>query len=76
MNRKPINITRTKKKPGGKCALCDGPMADMRLTIPINEFRGDDDIVNVHQTCVYRKSSESILVELRKLGLVSTKVSI
>lgn len=71
-----MNITRTKKNPGGKCALCGSEQADMRLDIQINEFRGDDDIVNVHQACVYRKNSKTIMAELKKLGMVSRKVQV
>lgn len=39
------------KKPKGRCRISGEVGADANLDIEINEFRGDDEVFNIHAVC-------------------------
>ena len=53
---------RTKRRStGARCVVCGKYGANRKVTIQVNWFRGDDEIVNVHQECRLGKSMAELL---------------
>lgn len=40
-----------KQKPKGLCKICGENKSDSRIDVQVNNFRGDDDVFNIHNKC-------------------------
>jgi hypothetical protein len=47
--------------PQGLCIFCEQPKSDMRVSVQVNWFRGDDIVLKVHKKCIRNLRDEQIL---------------
>lgn len=44
--------SKRKCRPQGICLVCGGNKADARVHVATNNFRGDDEVIKAHSTCI------------------------
>jgi hypothetical protein len=52
MNTPYMHIKR-KSYPKGLCKICGKNKSDSRIDVQVTSFRGDDEVYNVHKSCLH-----------------------